>query len=236
MDESLYKWAKKHFSHDNVLSEYDLIDDELRELRKRKIKKILEQQYTLETLGLKYKDLKMIAAHNAAKIKLATAIEHNNLFCFITINPKPGITLPQFIKKIEKLANRSIFTECTYVYEQRGKTESEMGKGMHAHLLAKRNLNYKPSKVRELIQNTVKTLVKSQTDPRWVNVRHLGENWAKDKKEYIMGTKTGSGKDIKQDFDKIWRLKNNLKVYYNNAKNVHQENAKSKAPNGENSQ
>jgi len=34
-----------------------------------------------------------------------------------------------------------------------------------------------------------------------------------------MGLKTGDGKDIKQDFDKIWRLKNNLKVYYKDANN-----------------
>ena len=232
----LYKLAKAHFSMDTILSEYDLIDNELKELRKRKIKKILEQQYALETLGDYYKGLKMIQAQNNCKLKLATAKDHNNLFCFITINPKPSVTLPQCVKKVEKLVNRKLFKDYLYVYEQRGTDPESMGRGFHCHILAQRNLSYKPSKVRDCIKNTCKILVSNVNNKNTLNIQHIGENWAVDKRTYILGKKEGEGKDIKQDFDKIWRSKNNLKVYYNNAEDLHQENAQSQAPYGENSQ
>ena len=86
--------------------------------------------------------------------------------------------------------------------------------------LTKRNLNYKPCKVAVCVRNTCKSLVSNPKCNNLVNVQFCGENWAEDKKEYILGKKKGEGKDIKQDFDKIWREKNNLKEYYKDAKDA----------------
>lgn len=55
--------------------------------------------------------------------------------------------------------------------------------------------------------------------PELLNVRIHGEDFHKDKMEYINGIKTGQGKDKKQEMDKIFRKKNNIEIVYN-AQNI----------------
>lgn len=215
--EKLYRLANKFFNHNEQLSEFDLIDNELKELRKRKIKLILKNLYETESLGDYYKELKKEEKETTLNYKIALAKEHNNGFCFITINAKPDVPLAQFVQKVEKLAKRKLFTSTIWVYEQRGNTTDTLGKGFHAHMLCKRNVNYKPCKIASCVRNTCKTLVKDVKANHLLNIQFIGDDWAKDKEEYLLGKKTGEGKDIKQDCDKIWREKNNLKSYYNNA-------------------
>lgn len=215
--QDLYKIANKYFDHNEQLSEFELIDNELKELRKREIKGILKNLFEAEALGDYYKELKMIKQQSIAKRKLAAAVANNNTYCFITINPKSDIELAQFVKKVEKLANRNLFTSVLWVYEQRGNTESTMGTGFHAHILAKRNVNYKPCKIANCVRNTCKTLVKDIKSNNLVNIQFIGESWADDKRQYILGEKIADGKAEKQVLDKKWRIKNNLKPYYNNA-------------------
>jgi len=195
--------------------EQKLYYDELKELKRRHFRKILEQEYYLETLGDYYKEMKQIEEKNVDLIRERVAISHNNLYVWVTINPKSDITLEVFKRKMEKLAHRKIFTEAKYVFEQRGTDEQTLGNGMHCHLLARRNLSYKPFKVKECIQNTCKGIVGNVKSSNLVNVQNIGEEFAKDKLEYILGTKTGEGKDQKQKMDPIWRKKNNIAIYYN---------------------
>jgi hypothetical protein len=211
----LIRIFKDNLDDNNFLKHYEMFIEEKKEMTKRKIRKILEQQYQLESLGDMLKELKKLEESNKVLLKEKTAEEHNNSYLWITINPKPEIKLVDFIKKIEKLVKRKIFTNYLYVYEQRGKTEEEQGKGFHAHILAKRNLNYKPFKTHECIRNTCKTLVKNHKDNSTINIQNIGEEFAADKKEYILGEKTGEEKDLKQQIDIIWRKNNNLKKYYN---------------------
>ncbi len=220
MDNSLLQLIGKHYKNSPELMQDDmkLYFDELKDLKRRKFRKILEQQYKLETLGDFYKSTKKIEELNAQKMKLMTAKAHNNLFLFITVNPKPEITFEEFMKKMEKLINRNIFTNGLYVYEQRGSTEEDAGKGFHCHLLCERNLNYKPTKVVSCIKNTCKSLCNVK-DKRLLNIQLIGEEFAQDKRQYIMGhNKTGEGKSVKQNIDTYWRKKNNLKEYYKDAK------------------
>lgn len=195
----------------------DLYLEELKELKKRKFRKILEQEFQLETLGEFQKGLNQIIQGNKQLLKERTSKLHNNGWIWITINPKPSITLDYFRKKVEKLVNRNLFTEVCYVYEQRGTTLKESGKGFHAHILAKRNLDYKPFKVAQCIQNTCKTLVKNVKNNNLLNIQHIGEDYKKDKMDYILGEKTGDGKDQKQLIDIQWRKKHNISIYYNAA-------------------
>ncbi len=220
MDNSLLQLIAKHHKSNPDLMQDDmkLYFDELKDLKRRKIRKILEQQYKLETLGEFYKETRKIENKNAQQLKVETAKAHNNLFLFITINPKPDIPFDVFAKKMDKLVNRNIFQDGIYVYEQRGSTKEDAGKGFHCHMLCTRNLNYKPTKVVSCIKNTCKSLCNVK-DKRLLNVQLIGEEFMKDKREYIMGhNKTGEGKSVKQDIDKYWRKKNNLKEYYKDAK------------------
>jgi len=91
------------------------------------------------------------------------------------------------------------------VLEQRGSTETEVGKGFHAHILAKRCLSYKPSWVEKNVKNTCKGLC-DVNNAKLLNIQKIGEEFARDKKQYIMGqNKTGEGKNSKQEIDILWR-------------------------------
>ncbi len=212
----LFKLLKKHYGDTAMF--HTVIGDyysELTDLRNRKIKQLLEMEYQLETLGDSYKAMKLLGEDYKEQIKLKTAKAHNNLYCWITINPKPSVSFLDFKKKVEKIVKRTIFTDYLYVYEQRGKDMESLGKGFHVHILGTRNLNYKPNKVARNIRNSCKKIVGDSNSNNQVNIQFIGDEYAADKKEYILGVKTGEGKDEKQQMDIIWRQKENLKVYYN---------------------
>lgn len=214
----LFSLIKKHCKNDNdeFLKQLIVYNDELKELKKRKFRKILEMEYQLGHLGKDMEDLKELESNYKNEMLLSAAKRNNNLYCWITINPKPDIDFETFRKKVDKLVNRKMFTDYCYVYEQRGSNEDELGKGFHTHILATRLTKYKPNKVARNIRNTCKNLVGDSSNNNQVNIQFIGEEYAADKKEYILGkNKTGEGKDKKQDMDVIWRKKNNLNEYYN---------------------
>lgn len=219
MDNSLLQLITTHYKDSpELMQEYSqMFFEEKKDLQRRKIKKILEQQYYLGTLGNLFNGMLKIENDNAQKKKRMTAVAHNNLFLFITVNPKPKIPFEDFKKKMEKLANRNIFNNALYVYEQRGSTEEEAGKGFHCHMLCERNLNYKPTKVVSCIKNTCKSLCNVK-DKRVLNIQLIGEEFMNDKRQYILGhNKTGEGKSVKQNIDEYWRKKNNLNNHYKDA-------------------
>ena len=133
MDNSLLHLIQKHtgYSMDIMQESMTMYFEERKDLKRRKIRRILEQQYQLETLGDLERGMLKIEQSNALKYKLKTAKAHNNLFLFITVNPKPDIPFDKFMTKMEKLANRNIFTTALYVFEQRGVTTESAGKGFH---------------------------------------------------------------------------------------------------------
>ncbi len=98
MDNALLKLLKSQLEEQPELLQEDMkmYFEELKDLRRRKFRKILSQQYTLETLGDYYKNMKKIECTNAEKLKLQTAKAHKNLYLFITINPKPEIKFDVF--------------------------------------------------------------------------------------------------------------------------------------------
>lgn len=219
MDNSLLQLITTHYKDSpELMQEYSqMFFEEKKDLQRRKIKKILEQQYYLGTLGNLFNGMLKIENDNVQKKKRMTAVAHNNLFLFITVNPKPKIPFEDFKKKMEKLANRNIFNNALYVYEQRGSTEEEAGKGFHCHMLCERNLNYKPTKVVSCIKNTCKSLCNVK-DKRVLNIQLIGEEFMNDKRQYILGhNKTGEGKSVKQNIDDYWRKKNNLNNHYKDA-------------------
>ena len=213
---SLFNVIKQNYS-DNamMMKELNRYYEELQDLRSRKYKKLLEMEYQLGYLGKPYEDLKNLEDNYKEQMLMKAAVKHNNLYVWVTINPKPDVTFDNFRKKVEKLVKRQMFSNYLYVYEQRGTTEGEMGKGFHAHILATRKLKYKPNKVARNIKNTCKGLVGDVNKSSQLNIQFIGDEYMNDKKTYILGkNKTGEGKDVKQDIDVVWRKKNNLNNYY----------------------
>lgn len=192
---------------------FKVYDDARKDFDKALIRRIMKAEYETESLGEKYIELKNYEKELAAKKQELISKEHNNGFVFITINPKPDVSLADFKKAVEKAVERNIFTASRYVYEQRGSTVNEQGKGFHCHMLCKRNLNYKPSKVSANLKNTFKKIT-NVDNTSLLNIQHIGEDFAKDKDEYITSVKTGEGKDLKQEVDVVWRQAEGLESVY----------------------
>ena len=203
--------------------------DDLEELRIQEEKKFFQQQYKknltmkfeLGTLGSHMLQLKEEQEDLRDKLKAKTARDHNNGYLFITVNPKVSTAdvmfkekLHKFEKSIIKFINRNFVEEAWAVIEQRGVASGEAGQGYHAHIELRRNLNYRPSDIIKGAKNTFKTYCDVK-NPNLLNCQIHGEDFHKDKLEYIEGVKTGEGKDLKQIVDKTFREKNNLQVVYN---------------------
>lgn len=182
-----------------------------------KIRKIIGQEYELEKLGAVMKNVKIYEENNKKLLKEKLAEKNCNQYIWITINPKPEIKLEDFIKTIKKICLKTCFTEHLAVLEQRGDTLETLGKGFHAHILFKRNLNYKPTKCITNLKNSLKKVVGNVNNQHQFNYKIIGTEFAKDKKKYIIGqNKTGDNKDVKQEHDLIWREKENIEEYLGN--------------------
>lgn len=190
--------------------------EESDELVRRKIKKILSQEFELERMGKFLKSIKDLEAQNAILLKEKQAFKKNNSHIFITINPKPSVELEEFMKVCHKVAKKTCFSDTLYVFEQRGTTATcDIGKGFHCHLLVARNLNYKPTKCIANMKQSLKKYVGNVNNQAQLNFMVVGPEFAKDKKDYILGkNKTGEGKDEKQLGDDIFRKNNLISAFY----------------------
>lgn len=188
-----------------VLKLTQVFEEAVKDFDKGLIRKLVKLSYDAECLGEKYTKLKKKEKDLNEVIQKNLAVEHNNGFVFITVNPRDDVSFQDFDKQVRKLIKRNMFGGALAVYEQRGKTEKEIGKGFHAHILASRNLNYKPSKVAKNSRNTFKDVCNVKAS-HLLNIQFIGPDFASDKQEYILGTnKTGDDKDLKQNIDKLWR-------------------------------
>ncbi len=190
------------------------------EFMKKRFQMIMKQEYELEQLGKVAKAMYNYEINNKKLLKEKLSKKKCNGYVWITINPKPDVTLQAFKKLIKKIVLKTCFTDYLAVLEQRGTIEEKLGSGFHAHILFKRNLNYKPAKCITNLKNSCKNYVGNINNQHQFNYKVIGEDFAKDKKIYILGqNKTGDGKQPKQAADRIWRQKENIDEYLGN-KNI----------------
>jgi len=135
---------------------------------------------------------------------------------FITINPRPDIELSTFIKTMNKFISKIWIEDYIYVYEQRGTTEQESGKGFHAHILLWKPDNKKSHEVIRETKNTFKNIC-SIDNPSILNIKNCKEEDIEKRKNYMLGTKDINAdptKQVKQEIDLIWRKRVNIENYY----------------------
>jgi len=183
--------------------------------KQQKLKQLLNKSYNAERMGQEWKEVKEYEVELDQTIRENKAEKHNNLFLWLTVNPKADVELEDFKDVIDKFAKRTMFSDYLYVYEQRGKEETSIGDGFHAHLLLKRNMDYKPSKVIFNSKNTFKRITNVDNFDIF-NYRWVSDEFKKDKVQYIIGIKTGEEKDLKQEMDVYFRKYNELEDYYGN--------------------
>ncbi len=121
---------------------------------------------------------------------------------FITVNPKINDTSGyiELNKKVEKCVAKFWVTDYAYCYEQRS-TDSKSIHGLHTHILLTRG-SHKPSHCEREIQSTFGPLCGNS---KHINIQWKKKEWLKDKISYMLGDKTGDGKDLKIPIDNIMR-------------------------------
>lgn len=139
---------------------------------------------------------------------------------FITITSTPDKDIKFFIRDVKKLFEIAVIQQGKLCFEQRGECESDLGKGVHAHMLVKRDpLKYTHSKFTERFLNK---LVKLRINKSYNSKKQLlflknkecsqfsYQNIKKEtvikKLEYIHGQKNKE-KLLKVKFDKLFRKK-----------------------------
>lgn len=198
---------------------HDILKIAKKEFFKTEIIKHLKLKMECEELGDCMRQIKLENKRLIKKKETMSALERNNLYVWLTVNPNTSVELKDFLKQLHKFANRALFEEYMYVVEQRGTCEDTMGTGFHAHLLLKRSMTYKPGKVQKHSMNSWKRMTYVY-NPQIFNFHWCPQKYIEDKKEYMrVGGKTGDGKELKQQIDSVWREKNNIQTFYESENN-----------------
>lgn len=131
---------------------------------------------------------------------------------WVTVNVAPGVLLADVQTKVRKYVNRRMLSRSEWVYEQRGTTEDEAGKGMHVHLLVQPLKPISLTSIRKNTYNTFKSLVGNEKAVHVLACKT--ESDVEKRRLYMSGVKDGEGKMVKCAVDQIWREKNNLQSIY----------------------
>lgn len=135
---------------------------------------------------------------------------------FITINPRPDVSLEDFMRAMNKFKSKVWIEDYIYVYEQRGITKEESGKGFHSHILLWKPDNKKSHEVIRETKNTFKNIC-SIDNPSILNIKNCKDEDIEKRKNYMLGhknTEADPSKQVKQEIDLIWRDRNNIENYY----------------------
>lgn len=211
----LFMKNKDPMESEEYMKSWMLFQDSLDDWKKNKMKQLFSKSYNARRMGDQWSEIKDYEDELEQTVREATARKHNNLYLWLTVSPKASIEWKDFKDVIERFVKRTMFNDHLYVYEQRGKEETSIGDGFHCHLLLKRNLDYKPSKVIQNSKNTFKNITNVKKFEIF-NYHWLDEQFKKDKVEYITGLKTGEDKDVKQEMDILFRKYNDIDLYYGN--------------------
>ncbi len=197
-------------------SEYDRITfdewHEINEIKKDANKQVLKEFYVnIARLRIKAGRNKKIDIEDLEEIdELKKEIKENHkgedpkYALFITINPKVNDLsgYEQLDKQVQKCISKYWVSDYAYCYEQRS-TDSSAIHGLHSHILLTRG-SHKPSHCEREIISTFKGLCGNS---KHINIQYKRKEWVKDKLEYMLGMKTGDGKDEKVEIDEVMRNK-----------------------------
>lgn len=159
-------------------------------------------------------------AHN--KLKELRENATNAYWGFMSLRPKDGLTIDEFMAQCEQLCSKLwLKNNHLLVYEQKGKNEEEMGKGMHAHILFKMLgvMHGKDQKSKNQVLNEFHKTIKTFKRPDcWfeqsVDLDLRGRKEGRNSQKYLIGKKASAEKQEIQKIDKIWRAKYNIEPYY----------------------
>lgn len=134
----------------------------------------------------------------------------------ISIRPNENkITFYEFYDYIRKLVERKCFIQFHLVFEQKGESDSDIGKGFHAHIVANMNQRSRGEVLRDIKSSMRKMIDNGQIAENCIQV-DTTRNPDDIIENYLTNYESIDGhKEKTQHTDKIWREKMNLENYYN---------------------
>lgn len=195
-------------------SNWDTLKDECKlQAVKKVFTKIYADKILQEIRDNEFTDEEILNVYHQYRLK-----ESNKLgnVLFITINPRPEINFDEFKLLCDKYVGKVWIQSCIYVFEQRGKTTEELGKGFHCHMLLWRNPDKRPNQVVRETQKHFKNICECE-NPSILNIKNCKEEDIEKRKKYMLDCKSvrdDPTKEVKQSMDVKWRELIHLRSYY----------------------
>lgn len=126
-------------------------------------------------------------------------------YVLLTVNPRGGITLKQFMQKIEKFVTKSFVKEYYYVYEVRNGED-----GLHSHVIFR--YTCRPYDLKKSMKTFFQDICDS-SNYNILNYKFIPEETIKDKIDYLEGKKKESKQKSYND-TLAYRNKYKLKSCY----------------------
>lgn len=209
---------------------YAELDDEqkitYREKLVRDLDNDIQTKVLMECIQQRYKQYynRMLDEEDGTNLPLIKEINDYNAekeketfksdYVFITVNPRPGVALNEFVKTVNKSVQKTFIKKSLHVIEQRGEDMEELGKGFHTHIL----LNKGDYRISHLRREYARTFGKycDVDNPHCFNVAICKPSDIAKRQKYILDMKKDPAKHKKQLMDIEFRKKFNLPVYYGN--------------------
>lgn len=137
-------------------------------------------------------------------------------YLWLTVNPSPETTFTTFRNLVGKMIQKKWIKSYVYVYEQRGISQDDLGKGFHLHAIIMKPEDKSPAHCIREISSTYKKVC-DVSNYHCFNTKWIGKEEYIRKLEYILGQKESTSennKALKQEMDKVWRQARNIDSYY----------------------
>lgn len=99
------------------------------------------------------------SSSNKIKHELKCPVEKIKNYFFVTINPKPDVTIDKFIPPVEKFFISKTILAYEARYEQKGIDDDTLGNGFHVHIIVRGNSTLRKAHIISKIQNYFKSMV-----------------------------------------------------------------------------
>lgn len=143
-------------------------------------------------------------------------------FHWVTVNPRPDVSLTDFVNAVHRFAKRTTLRLIHYCFEQRGETDNTVGSGLHCHMLII------PIATQHGVSNWVRgAFGKYVGTKKAIDIRVYPVSFYEDKLQYMKGEKWDEEKGQKVFYDAIFRSRNNLDSFYTNGVEAEAGNARS---------
>ena len=143
----------------------------------------------------------------------------NAYYAMLSIRPKEDQKFEDFEPFINRVVKKCWLKDnCFWVYEQKGETEADMGKGLHCHILFQLHgiKHGKKQKSKMQCLNEILDMIKNVEwiEPQGIHIQVYKKEDGDKVHNYLLGEKSPEEKQKSQKIDVIYREKNNIKKYY----------------------